>query len=85
MIKWKDGSTTWEKMIYAKECNPLKLVEYSHQVQIYQEPEFAWWIPHVMKKRNKIISKVKSKYWNRTHKYGVRITKSVKEVIALEN
>ena len=37
-----------------------------------------------MKKRNQIISKVKSKYWTRTHKYGVRIPKSVKELIALD-
>ena len=38
----------------------------------------------MMKKRNRIIQKVKSRYWTRTHKYGVRIPNSVKEAIALD-
>ena len=33
-----------------------------------------------MKKRNRIIAKVKSKYWIRTHKLGIRVPKSVQEV-----
>ena len=37
-----------------------------------------------MKKRDRIISKVKSKYWNCNHKYVARISKSVKESISLE-
>ena len=38
-----------------------------------------------IKKKNRIISKIKSKYWQRTHKYGIRIPKSVKEAIKLDN
>ena len=30
-----------------------------------------------MKKLNRIIAKVKSKYWIRTHKFGIRVSKSV--------
>ena len=52
IIQLKYGSTTWESMRNVKECNPLKLAEYSHHVQISQEPAFAWWVPHVIKKRN---------------------------------
>lgn len=44
---------------------------------IAHEPAFAWWVPHVLKKRKRIISKLKSKYWERTHKYGVEIPKTV--------
>ena len=33
----------------------------------------------MLKKRIAIISKVKSKYWERTHKYGIRVPKNVKE------
>ena len=43
------------------------------------EPAFAWWVPLVLKKRNWILVKVKSKYWLRTHKFGIRIPKSVEE------
>ena len=35
----------------------------------------------MMKKRNIIISKVKSNYWTRNQKYGVSIANSVKEAI----
>ena len=37
-----------------------------------------------MKKRKQIISKIKSKYWSRTHKYGIRIPKSVKEALEID-
>ena len=32
-----------------------------------------------MRKRNRIISRTKSKYWTRTHKFGIRIPKTVQE------
>ena len=38
----------------------------------------------MMKKRNIIISKLRSKYWTLTHKYVVRLTNSVKESISLD-
>ena len=37
-----------------------------------------------MKKKSRIISKIKSKYWQRTHKFGVRIPKSVAEARKLD-
>ena len=54
------------------------------QARISEEPAFAWWCPYVFRKRNRIISKVKSKYWQRTHKYGIRVPHSVKEAIAID-
>ena len=37
-----------------------------------------------MKKRNRIILKIKSKYWQKTHKYGVHMPKSVKEAYEID-
>ena len=37
-----------------------------------------------MKKRDRIISKIASKYWHKTHKYGIRIPKLVKEALQLD-
>ena len=70
-----------------KESYPVETAEYAIQARIHEEPAFAWWVPHVISKRATIISKVKSKYWSRTHKYGVQIPKSVKEarIIDREN
>jgi hypothetical protein len=62
-----------------KEAYPVQSAEYAVQARIADEPAFAWWAPHTLKKRNRIIAKVKSKYWIRTHKFGIRIPKSVKQ------
>ena len=77
LLQWKDGSTSWEALKDVKEAYPVQLAEYALQRQISKAPAFAWWTPYVLKKRNAIISKVKSKYWKRTHKFGIFIPKDV--------
>ena len=84
LLQWKDGSTTWEAMKDVKESYPVQLAEYAHNCNISSAPAFAWWTPYVIKKRNRIISKIKSKYWVKTHKFGVRIPKSTKEAQDLD-
>ena len=84
LVQWKDGSTSWETLKDLKESYPVQVAEYSVQHGISTEPAFAWWIGHVLKKRERIINKVKSKYWQRTHKFGIRIPKNVKEARELD-
>jgi hypothetical protein len=79
LIQWKDGSTTWVSMKDIKNSYPVQLAEYATQRRIAGEPAFAWWIQHVLHKRNRIIAKLKTKYWVRSHKFGVKIPKSVEE------
>ena len=67
-----------------KNTYPLLLAEYAHEHKIISTPAFVWWVPFVLKKRNIIISKVKTKYWKRTHKFGIRIPKSVQEAKLLD-
>ena len=85
LIRWKDGSSTWEEMKDVKYTYPLQLAEYVHQQELICEPAFAWWVPFVLKKRNRMISKIKTKYWKRTHKYGIRIPKNVIEAKQLDD
>ncbi|CAJ1933595.1 unnamed protein product [Cylindrotheca closterium] len=80
----KDGSSNWVTLKDMKESFPLEVADYAKLKAIEDEPAFAWWVPHVHKKRDRFISKVKSKYWERTHKYGIRIPKSVKEAIQID-
>ena len=82
LLQWKDGSTTWETMKDIKEAHTVQLAEYALQHKITNAPAFAWWTPYVLKKRNIIISKLKSKYWTRTHKFGIFIPKDVKSAKA---
>ena len=62
-----------------KHAFPVELAEYAIRNKIQDEPAFAWRVPWTMKKRKMIISKLKSNYWERTHKYGIRIPRNVKE------
>ena len=62
-----------------KEASPIELAEYAVANKIYDEPDFAWWVHSVLKKRGSIIAKAKTMYWRNTHKYGVRIPKTAAE------
>ena len=83
-IKWKYGSSTWNQVKDIKYSFPVKLAEYVLLNQISDEPEFAWWIKKVLKKIDRIISKTARKYWQKTHKYRLRIPHTVKEVLYIE-
>ena len=73
LIKWKDGSMNWVTLKDVKESYPVQVDEFAISNHIAEEPAFAWWVPF-------IVVKVKSKYWLRSHKFRIRIPKSVEEV-----
>jgi hypothetical protein len=79
LVQWKDLSTTWVSLKDMKEAYPIQTAEYAVQARIAEEPAFAWWVSYTLKKRNRVIAKVKSKYWIRTHKFGIKIPKTVEE------
>jgi hypothetical protein len=84
LLQWKDGSITWEAMKDIQSAYPVQLAEYALKRSIADEPAFTWWLPHMIKKRNRIIAKTKSKYWTRTHKFGIRLPHSVEEALATD-
>lgn len=84
LVSWKDGTASWVKLKDLKESFPVQLAEYAVGNKISSEPGFAWWVPHTLRKKDRIISKVKSKYWKRTHKYGIRLPKSVDEALKFD-
>jgi hypothetical protein len=54
---------------------------------IDHEPAFNWWVPHVLKKHDRIISLVRkqtTRYLKRTHKFGIEVHKTVMEALALD-
>ena len=77
LVRWKDGGTDWIALKDIKESYPVQVAEYAVSSHISEEPAFAWWSSSVLKKRNRIIAKTKSKYWLRTHKFGIEIPKTV--------
>jgi hypothetical protein len=82
--EWKDGTTDWLPLKDLKESYPVQFAEYAVANKIAEQPAFAWWVPYVLRKRERIIQKVKTRYWKRTHKYGVELLKSVKQELAID-
>jgi hypothetical protein len=77
LCQWKDGSTNWVALKDMKNSYPVQVADYAIANHIDDEPAFAWWVPTVLKKRTRILSKVKAKYWQRTRKFGICIPKTV--------
>jgi hypothetical protein len=84
LCKWKDESTSWVSLVELKDSNPIELAEYAVANKIDQEPAFCWWVANVLRKRNRIIAKVKKRYWRTTHKFGIRLPKTVEEAIQID-
>ena len=61
LVQWEYCSTTWNDLKDIKESYPVQLAEYAIENGYSDEPVFAWWVKFVMKKRDRIFSKVKSK------------------------
>ncbi len=84
---WKDGSTSWEKFSDLKESHTIETAEYAAMAGVDHEPAFNWWVPHVSKKRDRIISVVKGRsacYHKRTHKFGIAVPKTVRDAQELD-
>jgi len=83
-VIWKDGSSNFIPLSEMKESFPVETAEYAVEHRLNEEPAFAWWVDWTLKKSKRIINKVKSKYWERTHKYGIKIPHSVAEAKAID-
>lgn len=83
-VEWADGTTSWVKLKDLKADNPIELAEYCEMHDLLDEPAIAWWASFTLKKRNQIISKVKSRTKKKSQKYGIRIPKTVAEALEID-
>jgi hypothetical protein len=68
LISWRDGTSSCVPLRAIKDLNSVEVTEYAIANQSLYEPAFSWWVPHVIRKKDHIIFKVKSKkYWDCTH------------------
>jgi hypothetical protein len=84
LVMWKDRSTSWVKLKDLKASNPIELAEYAVANRIAEELAFKWWVSHTLHMRNRIISKVKSKYWKTMHKFGCKLLHSMAEALEID-
>ena len=79
-----DGSTEWITLRKLKESHPFEVAEYATTQGIDEEPTICWWIPCTLRKRDRLISAVKSRIDKLSHKYGVELPKSVKHAYDID-
>eukprot|EP00979_Chaetoceros_neogracilis_P001006 scaffold191_cov273-Chaetoceros_neogracile.AAC.21 len=60
----------------------LKIIPDSNKID--DEPAFKWWVKETLKRRDRIISKVQSKYWRSSHKFGIEVPKTVKDAYRID-
>jgi hypothetical protein len=84
LVQWKDGTSDWTPLKDLKESNPVETAEYAVANKLVEEPAFQWWVRPVLRKRHRIIKKVKSSYWRKTHKYGIRLPKTVDQALSID-
>ena len=82
--EYRDGSTSWIPLKDAKEAFMVEVAEYAIANGLDKEPAFAWWARYALRKRDRIIKKVRSRYHRRTHKYGIEFPHSVEEALDID-
>ena len=83
-VKWKDNSTTWETLKDMKDSDPLATAEYAVNNKLVEHPAFAWWVPHVIRKKDRIIKAAKARHFRTNQKYGIEIPKTVERAMELD-
>jgi Reverse transcriptase (RNA-dependent DNA polymerase) len=83
-VLWKDGTTSWERLADLKESNPVDVAEYAVANGIREEPAFVWWVPHVIKKRDRIICSIGQRAHKKDSKFGIRIPRTWDEAVTLD-
>ena len=77
LVKWKDETESWVHLKDMKESHPVEVAEFARARGIADEPAFCWWVPYTLRKRDVILSAVKSRIRKTTHKYGIEMPISI--------
>ena len=67
-----------------KNSNPIEVSEFTVARGIDKKPDFTWWVPYTLRRRDIIISGVNSRVKRTTHKYGIELPCSVDEALRFD-
>ena len=79
LVEWIDGTTSWIPLKDLKESNPIEVAEFATSRSIQNEPAFAWWVSHVLRKRSIIIKTLQSRTVKKDMKFGIMIPSTIEE------
>ena len=52
LLKWKDGTSTWNTLRHMKDSYPVHLAIYAKENKLDKLPTFACWVSYVNRKRS---------------------------------
>jgi hypothetical protein len=84
LVNWKDGTEFWVKLAELKDSYPIELDEFAKARGIADEPAFAWWVTHTLRRWNAILSAVKARVRKKTQKYGIEVPTSLVRATELD-
>jgi hypothetical protein len=67
-----------------KESHPIETAEFAKARSLADEPAFAWWVPHTLRKCDIILLKIKAQIRKTTHKCGIEIPTSVEKALKID-
>ena len=74
----------WFKLKDLKESDPLEVAQYAVDNQLQDAPAFKWWVPHTIRKRNRILKAMQKRYFRTHQKFGVELPKTVKRALEID-
>ena len=83
LVCWKDGMESWVMLADMKQSHPVETAEFAKARGISNEAAFAWWVPYTLRKRDVILSSVKTHIQKTTHKYGIEVLTNVAHVMEI--
>jgi hypothetical protein len=83
-VAWKDGTSSWHPLSEVKSSYPLELAQYAHENNLHNLPAFKWWVKSTLKHRRSFIKATKTRYLKRTHKFGIRVPKSIQKALTVD-
>jgi hypothetical protein len=83
-VRWKDGSTSWEPLKDMKESYPTQVADFAISQGIQDLAGFKWWVPYTLKRKNRILSAIKTRHKRKSHKYGIQVPSSVEEAYQID-
>ena len=84
LCEWFNGETTWIPLTDLKEANLLEVAEYVTSHGLEKEPAFAWWVPQVLRKRDRIVKQVRHRIPKKAIKFGIRVPATVQEALQFD-
>ncbi|KAI2507343.1 Reverse transcriptase (RNA-dependent DNA polymerase) [Fragilaria crotonensis] len=83
LVEWDDSSSSWISLADLKDLYPVQVADYAVLNNLRQEPAFRWWVPFVLKKRERILKSPKIGP-PRISAYGLELPKSVVHALEID-